>query len=386
MAKTTKAKEKAAVVIDQSRASALDAFMKEMNKERPGQVRRLSDGALRIPVVSTGAISLDHAIGAGGFPRGRIIELFGGEGGGKTTLALTVAVNVQKEGGNVGLVDSENGFNPDLALALGMDMDRFVVFQPNHGEEAIDMVDKMAKSGAFDMIIVDSVAAMTPKAEIDNEVEQQSMGLQARLMSKFMRRVAGVVNEQNVMLVLINQLRKNLGGYIAYDETTGGRAIKFYASLRVEVKSGSGDKLMQGKEQIGHTITATVKKNRFAAPFKVGKFDLIYGKGIDGYGSLLDVAVELGVVNQAGAYFTEVATGERFSQLDPETGKTKQIVGKENVKAFIRSNPDVYERILATVKAQMEGALEDIPEDAEPLKEFDINTDSDENNEMFDEN
>lgn len=357
-----------AALVDDARAGALNDFMKTMSKEKPGAVRRLSDGGLKIPVVTTGAISLDWAIGAGGFPRGRIIELFGGEGGGKTTLALTVAANVQREGGNVALVDSENGFNPDLARALGIDEDRFVVFQPNNGEEAIAMVDKMIQSKAFDMVIVDSVAAMTPKAEIDGEMEQQFMGLHARLMSRFMRRVAGIANENNVMLVLINQLRKNIGGYIAFDETPGGRAIKFYSSLRVEVKSNSGDKLIRNKVQYGHTITATVKKNRFAAPFRQATFDLIYGEGIDGAGSLLEVAVNMGIVAQSGAYYTEVATGERFSELDEETGKLKVAVGKDNVKALLRNNKEVYERILAAVRAAMEDDLEevDFTETADP--------------------
>lgn len=364
MVKAIKSQARVAAVED-ARAGALDDFMKAMSKDKPGAVRRLSDGGLKIPVVTTGAISLDYAIGAGGFPRGRIIELFGGEGGGKTTLALTVAANVQKEGGNVGLVDSENGFNPELAHSLGIDPERFVVFQPNYGEEAVDMVHRMVTSGAFEMVIVDSVAAMTPKAEIDAEVEQQSMGLQARLMSKFMRRVAGPTNEHDVMLVLINQLRKNLGGYIAYDETPGGRAIKFYSSLRVEVKTNSGDKLMRGKEQYGHTITATVKKNRFAAPFRVGTFDLIYGQGIDGAGSLLEVAIKMGIILQTGAYYSEAATGERFSQLDPESGKLKQVIGKENVKELLRTDAELNARILATVRATMEGELEDIPAGAE---------------------
>lgn len=355
------AKERAAktgAAKDDARAAALEAFLKE-NKT----VHRLTDPGLKIPVVPSGAISLDWAIGAGGFPKGRIIELYGGEGGGKTTLALTVAANVQKEGGNVGLVDSENGFNPELAKALGVNTDTFVVFQPNHGEDAINMVSKMIESKAFDMVIVDSVAAMTPKAEIDGEVEQQFMGLHARLMSRFMRRVAAANGENGVMLVLINQLRKNIGGYVAFDDTTGGRAIKFYSSLRIEVKTGSNDKLMMGKEQYGHTIHATVKKNRFAAPFKEATFDLIYGKGIDGTGSLLEVAVKLGVIQQNGAYYTEVSTGERFSEIDPETKKVKQVVGKDNVKAYLRNNPDVYERILAAVKAEMTGDLVEYSEE-----------------------
>jgi recombination protein RecA len=372
VARTTKAQ--VASVVDDVKANALDAFLKNINKDKElaGTVRRLSDPAMKVPMLETGAISLDFALG-GGLPRGKIIELFGGEGGGKTTLALSVAAGVQRAGGNVALVDSENGFNPDLGKIMGIDPDRFVVFQPNYGEEAIKMVDEMSKSKAFDLIIVDSVAAMTPKAEIDGEVEQQTMGLQARLMSKFMRRVAGITNETGTTLLLINQLRKNLGGYVAFDETTGGRAIKFYASTRIEVKTLSGDKLMNGKDQYGHSVNFKIAKSRYSKPFQVGKFDLIYGKGIDGAGSLLEVAVSTGVINQSGAYYTEVATGERLSEVDAETGKVKQVVGKDNVKALLKRDKELYDRILASVQASMDGTLEEVePEEMDPELEADL--------------
>lgn len=349
-----KTKNNVRAAVEAGRASALDNFLSTMQKERPNEVLRLDDPGARvnIDVVPTGAISLDLAIGAGGFPRGRIIELYGGEGGGKTTVALTVAANVQKLGGNVGFIDAEHGLNRQLAENIGIDPSRFVVNQPESGEEAIDMVERMIRSGAFDMVIVDSVAAMTPKAEIDGEVDQQFMGLHARLMSRFMRRVASLVNENGVMLVLINQVRKNIAQYGAPDESTGGKAIKFYSSLRIEVRTSGSKKLTVDGETVGHTVTATIKKNRIGAPHTSGDFDIIYGRGIDGTGSLLDVAEKIGVLVRSGAYYTEVATGERISEVDGD-GKSRAVVGKEAVKALFRRDDDLRIRIEEAVQASL---------------------------------
>ena len=264
---------------DEARAEALEAFLGQMNKEKPNAVLRLNESSkVVIDTVPTGAISLDVAIGAGGFPKGKIIELYGPEGSGKTTVALTVAANVQKEGGTIGFIDAEHGLNRQLCDNIGIDPSRFVVFQPDSGEEAIEMVENMVKSQAFDMVIVDSVAAMTPKAEIDGDVEQHFMGLHARLMSRFMRRVAAITSEYGVMLVLLNQVRKNLAAYGTPDETTGGKAIKFYSSLRIEVRTSASKKLMKGNDVVGHTVSATVKKNRLGPPHTPAQFDIIYGK------------------------------------------------------------------------------------------------------------
>jgi recombination protein RecA len=346
----TKTKNVFKAAAEEGRAAALDSFLNQMQKDRPNQVLRLNDPGARvnIDVVPTGAISLDVAIGAGGFPRGRIIELYGGEGGGKTTVALTVAANTQKLGGNVGFIDAEHGLNRQLCENIGIDPSRFVVFQPDNGEQAIDMVEQMIRSGAFDMIIVDSVAAMTPKAEIDAEVEQQFMGLHARLMSKFMRRVAGISNEKNVMLVLINQVRKNLAAYGTPDETTGGKAIKFYSSLRIEVRTSSSKKLTVDGEVVGHTVTATVKKNRLGAPHTAAEFDLIYGKGVDGSGALLDVAEKVGVLVRSGAYYTDQITGERLSETDID-GKVRSVVGKEAAKSLLRRDDELRLRLETAV-------------------------------------
>lgn len=346
----TKSKNVTQAAVEEGRAAALDTFLNQMQKERPNEVLRLNDPGARvnIDVIPTGAISLDVAIGAGGFPRGRIIELFGGEGGGKTTVALTVAANAQKRGGNVGFIDAEHGLNRQLCENIGIDPARFVVFQPESGEQAVEMVEQMIRSGAFDMVIVDSVAAMTPKAEIDADIEQQFMGLHARLMSKFMRRVAGITNEHKVMLVLINQVRKNLAAYGTPDETTGGKAIKFYSSLRIEVRTSSSKKLTVDGEVVGHTVTATIKKNRLGAPHTTAEFDLIYGKGVDGSGALLDVAEKVGVLHRSGAYYTDQTTGERLSEVDAD-GKVRSIVGKEAAKGLLRRDDDLRSRLEAAV-------------------------------------
>ena len=340
---------------DDSRADALNSFLGSMSKEKPGAVLRLNDSTkTNIAVVPTGAISLDVAIGAGGFPKGKIIELFGGEGGGKTTVALTVAANAQKSGANIAFVDAEHGLNRQLADNIGIDPSRFVVYQPDSGEDAIDMVENMIRSRAFDIVIVDSVAAMVPKAEIDGEVTQQFMGLHARLMSRFMRRVAGLASEHGVMLILVNQVRKNLGAYGTPDETTGGKAIKFYASLRIEVRTSGSKKITIGNDIVGHTVVATVKKNRLGPPHTQAEFDIIYGKGVDGSGSLLDVAEKLGVLDRAGAYYTEVATGERLSEADEE-GRVRSVVGKEAVKGLLRRDTVLRDRLTAAVYAVLEG-------------------------------
>lgn len=334
---------------DAERAEALASFLDSANRANPGAAMKLNESPkVRIDVVPTGAISLDVAIGAGGFPRGKIVELYGGEGGGKTTVALTVAANAQKMGGNIGFIDAEHGLNRQLCTNIGIDPDRFVVAQPDNGEEAIDMVEKMIRSKAFDVVIVDSVAAMTPKAEIESEIDQQFMGLHARLMSKFMRRVAGLANENGVMLILVNQIRKNLAAYGTPDETTGGKAIKFYASLRIEVRTSGSKKITKGSETVGHTVVATVKKNRLGAPHTTAEFDLIYGKGIDGTGALLDVAEKVGVVSRSGAYYTDNLTGERFSETGAD-GKLRSVVGKEAVKDLLRRDDELRERLVESV-------------------------------------
>jgi len=364
--------KKATASTETSRADALESFLGTMAKEHPGAVNRLNDSIKsNIKTISTGAISLDAAIGAGGFPLGKITELFGPEGGGKTTVALSVAANAQREdpSASIGFIDAEHGLNRELAQNIGIDESRFVVYQPTSGEDAVEMTEKMVNSGAFTVVIVDSVAAMTPLAEINADMEQQFMGLHARLMSRFMRRVAAPVNEMNVALILINQIRTNLQMYGAPAETTGGKAIKFYSSLRVEVRTSASKKLTRDSEVVGHTVTATVKKNRLGPPHRTAEFDIIYGKGIDQSGSLLDLAEELGVISRSGAYYTEVSTGEKLSVISPD-GQVRALAGKENVKELIRNNPDISKRLTAAVKAatdsdMLPGVIEDPDSESE---------------------
>jgi recombination protein RecA len=330
---------------DEQKAEALAAFIGDMGKDLPGVVMNLDDP---IDVIPSGIIGLDIATGAGGFPRGRIVEFFGGEGGGKTTVALTVAAYAQTLGGTVGFIDAENGLNPELCRIMHIDPTKFVIYQPQWGEDAIEMVEKMMNSKAFDVIVLDSVAAMIPQAEVEAEVSQQHMALQARLMSKFMRRIAPLANKTGVSLILVNQLRADLGKYGTPDVTPGGRGIKFASSMRVEFKTLGKNKIMKGKQQIGHTIIATIKKNRLGGPFRVAEFDLIYGKGIDTIGNLIEVAVEHGILTKAAAFYTEVATGETLSELD-ESGTYRKLNGKDAVKKMLRENPAVQERLIKGV-------------------------------------
>ncbi len=361
MARTGRAAVNAAAV-DDARAIALRTFLDTQEKARPGEVLLLNgDGAPRvdIDVIPTGAISLDLAIGAGGFPRGRIIELYGPESGGKTTLALEVAKRCQDEGGNVGFVDAEHALNRELCQHIGIDEARFVISQPDSGEKAIDIVSEMIRSGAFDIVIVDSVAAMVPEAELDAETTQQFMGLHARLMSKFMRRVAGDVSNTGTMLVLINQVRKDLGAYGAPDTTTGGRAIRFYASLRIEVRTSSSKKIERNGQVVGVTVKATVKKNKVGPPFRQAEYDVIFGQGIEGSGALLDVAEATGVIERRGASYTYVTTGERIA------------IGKDNAKQLLSSEEgtDLRSRITDEVYAAMRGRT---PESESALEGADV--------------
>jgi recombination protein RecA len=338
------------------RLNRLAGFLATQSKAHPGEFVLLADNTrhTNIRTVSTGAIGLDVAIG-GGIPFGRITEIFGNEGSGKTTVALTAARNCQTAGGVIGFVDTEHGLNRELCANIGINFDRFVVVQPDCGEEAIAAVESMLESGAFDMIIVDSIAAMVPKAEIDGDVEQQFMGLHARLISRFMRRVAPKVSEAGAALVLINQVRVSLAEYGAPERATGGKAIKFWASLRVEVRSNiQGKKIERNKQIVGQTVTATVRKNRLGAPGKIAEFDIIFGRGVDGSGSLLDAAEDLGLITRAGASYTEVATGERIG------------IGKENIKTLFASadGAEIRDRLTKAVYAALAGTpkLEVVPD------------------------
>ena len=335
----------ATAITDAARAEKFEQYLKQMAKERPGEVLLLSDetSGVSVEAIPTGAISLDVALGCGGFPRGRVIELFGPYGSGKSSLALSVAAQCQKMGGEVAFVDAEHALNRQLALDMGVDPTKMVIVQPSFGEDAIEFVEGMVSSGGFAIVIVDSVAAMVPKAEVDADVGSQQMGLHARLMSKFMRRIAGPCAETNTMLILINQVRTNLGAYGAPEVSTGGSAIKFYSSVRIEVRSANSKKIERNKVVVGQTCVATVKKNKAGPPHRTAEYDLIFGEGIESGGALLEVCEKLGIITRAGSSYTDATTGERIA------------VGKEATKMAISADEAMTERLTASVYAVLRG-------------------------------
>jgi recombination protein RecA len=334
MSMATKKKQITAAATDDIRAGALESFLGQMSKDKPGEVRALSDeSALRVEVIPTGVISLDVALGIGGLPKGRVTEIYGPTGGGKSTLSLAVAIQCQKLGGNVGFVDCEQALSKELAMNMGVDPDKFVVYQPKDGEDAIDMVESMLKSRAFDLVIVDSIAAMTPRAEMEADIQQQHMGLHARLMSKFMRRVYSPVSDSNVVLLCLNQVRVNLQSYGAPERPTGGNAVAFAASIRVEVRTSPSKKIEREGVAIGTLVTAKVLKNKLASPYRQAEYDVIFGRGIEASGSLLAVCEQLGLVVRNGASYMDATTGERLG------------IGKDNVKRLLNEDKTLYARL-----------------------------------------
>jgi recombination protein RecA len=324
---------------DAATADVLGSFLAEMERERPGEVRLLDDDrALDVEVFPTGALTLDLALGVGGLPRGRIVEIYGSPGSGKTTLALATAVHCQAAGGVVGFVDCEHALSRELAVAMGVDPAKFVVYQPTDGEDTVEMVEKMLRSKAFAMVVVDSVAAMTPRAEMNAEVAQHGMAHHARLMSKFIRRITGLVGESDTLLVCLNQTRKNLGAYIVTDTPTGGSSLPFASSVRIECRTSNSKRIERKGELIGTTVTATVVKNKMASPFKKAEYDVIFGKGIDTVGCLLTVAEQTGVVTRAGASYTETATAERIA------------IGRDNVRERVATDGELAARLTAAVR------------------------------------
>lgn len=350
MRMATKKKQITAAAQDDIRAGALVSFLGQMSKDKPGEVRALSDeSALRVEVIPTGVISLDVALGIGGLPKGRVTEIYGPTGGGKSTLSLAVAIQCQKLGGNVGFVDCEQALSKELAMNMGVDPDKFVVYQPKDGEDAIDMVESMLKSRAFDLVIVDSIAAMTPRAEMEADIQQQHMGLHARLMSKFMRRVYSPVSDANVVLLCLNQVRVNLQSYGAPERPTGGNAVAFAASIRVEVRTSPSKKIERDGVAIGTLVTAKVLKNKLASPYRQAEYDVIFGRGIEASGSLLAVSEQLGLVVRNGASYMDATTGERLG------------IGKDNVKRIIAEDKVLYARlekaVYDTVEANRVGVV-----------------------------
>ena len=289
-------------------------------------------------VIPTGSIALDVALGIGGLPRGRVIEVFGPESSGKTTVALHAIANAQAQGGIAAFIDAEHALDPDYAKALGVDTDALLVSQPDTGEQALEIVDMLIRSGALDIIVIDSVAALVPRAEIEGEMGDSHVGLQARLMSQALRKITGALNNSGTTAIFINQLREKIGVMFGSPETTtGGRALKFYSSVRLDVRRI--ESLKDGTDVVGNRTRVKVVKNKVASPFKQAEFDIMYGKGISREGSLIDVGVEQGIIRKSGAWYTY--DGDQLGQ------------GKENSRKFLRENPDVAAEIEKKIKEKL---------------------------------
>ena len=312
------------------------AILQLEKKFGKGSIMRLGEKPIQeIDVIPTGCLVLDNALGIGGVPRGRIIEIYGPESSGKTTLALHVVAEAQKLGGTAAFIDAEHALDPVYAGHLGVDLDELYVSQPDNGEQALDICEALVKSGAFDIVVIDSVAALTPKAEIEGEMGDSFMGAQARLMSQALRKLAGIINKSNSCVVFINQLRDKIGVMFGSPETTtGGKALKFYASIRMDVRRV--DALKDGSDIVGNRTRVKVVKNKLAPPFKTCEFDIIYGKGISNDGCIIDLAVENNILEKSGSWFSY--KGEKIAQ------------GRENVKTYLADHPDIKDELEAKIR------------------------------------
>lgn len=324
---------------------ALEMAMSQIEKQfGKGSVMKLGEfKAMEIESIPTGALSLDIALGIGGVPRGRIIEVYGPESSGKTTLALHVVAEAQKMGGEAAFIDAEHALDPVYAKKLGVDIDNLIVSQPDTGEQALEITESLVRSGALDVIVVDSVAALVPKAEIDGDMGDSHMGLQARLMSQALRKLAGALNKTKTVLFFINQLREKIGVMFGNPETTtGGRALKFYASVRMDIRKI--ENIKQDGEFKGSRVRVKVVKNKVAPPFREAEFDVVYGEGISKAGNILDMAVNLEIIEKAGSWFSY--NGERIGQ------------GRENVKKYLKENPEILEEVEEKVREDFAKAFE----------------------------
>ena len=325
----------------QERMKALDAAVGQIEKQfGKGSIMRLGQNNIVAPVesISTGAISIDYALGIGGVPRGRVVEIFGPESSGKTTLALQIIAEAQKKGGMAAFVDAEHALDAAYAKKLGVDLDNLLVSQPDNGEQALEIVEVIIRSNSVDVVVVDSVAALVPKAEIEGEMGEAQMGLQARLMSQALRKLTGVVSKSKTSLIFINQLREKIGVMFGNPETTtGGRALKFYSSVRVDIRRIGAIK--DGDVVVGGRTRVKVVKNKMAPPFREAEFDIMYGEGVSREGDLIDIAVEHKIIEKSGAWFAY--GGERLGQ------------GRENVKAFLKEHPEMRDAIDEKVRREL---------------------------------
>jgi recombination protein RecA len=326
---------------DRERLKAIEMAVGQIEKQfGKGSIMRLGgkDAVAQIPAISTGAVSLDYALGIGGMPRGRVVEIFGPESSGKTTLALQVIAEAQKTGGMAAFVDAEHALDAQYAKKLGVDLDNLLVSQPDNGEQALEIVEVLVRSGGVDVVVVDSVAALVPRAEIEGEMGEAQMGLQARLMSQALRKLTGIVSKSKTCLIFINQLREKIGVMFGNPETTtGGRALKFYSSVRIDIRRIGAIK--DGDTVVGGRTRVKVVKNKVAPPFRESEFDVMYGEGISREGDLLDLAVDRKIVDKSGTWFS--FSGERLGQ------------GRENVKQFLRDNPETFKTIEERVRKEL---------------------------------
>jgi len=327
--------------MDENRKKALAQALSQIEKQfGKGSVMRMGDGGVvrDIEAISTGSIGLDVALGIGGLPKGRVVEIYGPESSGKTTLTLQVIAQAQKLGGTAAFVDAEHALDPSYAAKLGVDVDELLVSQPDTGEQALEITDMLVRSGAVDIVIVDSVAALTPKAEIEGEMGDSHMGLQARLMSQALRKLTANIQRSNTMVVFINQIRMKIGVMFGSPETTtGGNALKFYSSVRLDIRRIGAIK--KGDEVIGNQTRVKVVKNKVSPPFKQAEFEILYGEGISRHGEIIDLGVQHGIVDKAGSW---------YSYGDDRIGQ-----GKENVREFLRNNPEMAEEIEGKIRSKL---------------------------------
>ena len=347
-------------------ATALSQIEKDFGK---GTIMKLGENAhMNVEAIPTGSLTLDLALGIGGVPKGRIVEIFGPESSGKTTVALHIAAEVQKLGGEAAFIDAEHALDPFYAKALGVNIDNLLVSQPDSGEQALEITDALVRSGAVDVVVVDSVAALVPQQEIDGEMGSSHVGLQARLMSQALRKLSGSISKTNCVVIFINQLREKVGVMYGNPETTtGGRALKFYASVRIDVRKV--ENLKQGDEVFGNRVKCKVVKNKVAPPFRVAEFDIIYGKGISKAGEIIDVAIELGIIQKSGSWFSY--NGEKVAQ------------GKENTKKAIAENEELMKELEEKIKLRGKD-IDLTADDAYSLDEDDGNGDEEGDGDEFD--
>ncbi|MDE6958538.1 recombinase RecA [Helicobacter apodemus] len=329
------------MALDESKQKAIELAIKQIDKAfGKGALIRLGDKPVeKIDCISTGSLGLDIALGIGGIPKGRIIEVYGPESSGKTTLALQIVAECQKNGGICAFIDAEHALDVTYAKRLGVDIENLLVSQPDFGEQALEILETLTRSGGVDLIIIDSVAALTPKSEIEGDMGDQHVGLQARLMSQALRKVTGIIHKMNTTVIFINQIRMKIGvmGYGSPETTTGGNALKFYASVRIDVRRIAS--LKQGEQNIGNRVKAKVVKNKVAPPFRGAEFDIMFGEGISKEGELIDYGVKLDIVDKSGAW---------FSYGDKKLGQ-----GKENAKIFLKENPEISQEIEEKIKSSI---------------------------------